>query len=64
MRHHLLAVATATGLGLAGLAFNGSAQAADNTTGVTAEQLQELRAQIAALQAQLDTLQQRTDAQS
>lgn len=65
MRHHLLAVAMATGLGLAGLAFSGSVQAADTTTiGVTAEQLQELRAQIASLQAQLDTLQARTDAQS
>ena len=65
MRHHMLAVAMATGLGLAGLAYNGSAQAADtNTAGVTAAQLQELRAQIGSLQAQLQTLQERTDAQS
>ena len=64
MRHHLLAVAMATGLGLAGVAYNGSAQAADTTTGVTDAQLQELRTQIASLQAQLEALQQRTDAQS
>ena len=64
MRHHMLAVAMATGLGLAGLAYNGSALAADNTAGVTAAQLQELRTQIASLQAQLERLQERTDAQS
>ena len=52
MRHHLLAVATATSLGLVGLAYHGSAQAAGNTSGVTAEELQQLRTQIAALQAQ------------
>ena len=64
MRHNLLAAAMATGLGLAGLAFTGGASAADTTTGVTTAELQELRAQIAALQAQLETLQRRTDAQS
>ena len=64
MRYNMLTVALATGLGLAGLAFAEPSRAADQNNGVTSEQLQDMKAQIAALQAQLETLQQRTDAQS
>lgn len=67
MRFNMLTTAVAAGLGLATLFAVNPARAATGTNAapaITAEQLQQLRGQIAALQAQLDTLQQRTDAQS
>ncbi|WP_159016140.1 porin [Cognatiluteimonas profundi] len=67
MRYNMLTTAIAAGLGLATVFVANPVRAANASTqptAVTAEQLQDLKAQIASLQAQLDTLQQRTDAQS
>jgi hypothetical protein len=60
----MLATAMAGALGLGSLAFAAPAMAADQAPAVSAEELQQLRAQIAALQAQVDKLTERTDAQS
>jgi hypothetical protein len=64
MRHNLLTAALATGLGLAGLAYVQPSRAAEPPATVTAAQLQDMKAQIAALQEQLDGLVERTNAQS
>lgn len=64
MRSNMLAMAIVASLGLVGLVAANPARAAESGTAVTAEELQQLKAQIAALQAQLDALQQQTDAQS
>jgi len=70
MRCNLLACAIAASLGLAGLLAANPAHAADGKGetrhGVTvdADELQALKAQLAALQARVDELQTRTDAQS
>jgi hypothetical protein len=65
MRYNMLATAVAAGLGLATVFVANPAHAADQRQpAVTAEQLQELKAEIASLQAKLEVLQQRTDAQS
>ena len=64
MRYSMLATAMAGTLGLGGLAFAAPAMAAEQAPAVSAEELQQLRAQIAALQAQVDKLTERTDAQS
>ncbi|WCE04234.1 porin [Pseudoxanthomonas sp. JBR18] len=60
MRSNLLATAIVASLGLTGLALSGSASAQQ----VSAEQLQQLQAQVAQLQAQIDALQAQADAQS
>jgi hypothetical protein len=65
MRYNMLATAVAAGLGLATIVVANPAHAADQRQpAVTAEQLQELKAEIASLQEKLEVLQQRTDAQS
>ncbi len=65
MRYNMLATAVAAGLGLATVFVANPAHAADQRQpAVTAEQLQELKAEIASLQEKLEILQQRTDAQS
>lgn len=66
MRYNMLTVAMAAGLSLAGLAIAEPSRAAEQNqnSGVTTAQLQEMKAQIASLQAQLDALLERTDAQS
>ncbi|HTM70824.1 MAG TPA: porin, partial [Luteimonas sp.] len=64
MRHNLLATAVAAGLGLAALAASAPAFAGPQSAPVSATDLEALKAQIANLQAQLDALQERTEAQS
>lgn len=64
MRHNLLATAVAAGLGLAALAASAPASAGPQSAPVSATDLEALKAQIASLQAQLDALQERTEAQS
>ena len=64
MRDNMLTAALATGLGLAGLAYAQPSRAAEPPATVTAAQLQDMKAQIAALQEQLDGLVERTNAQS
>ncbi len=64
MRHNMLTAALATGLGLAGLTYVQPSRAAEPPATVTAAQLQDMKAQIAALQEQLDGLVERTNAQS
>ena len=63
MRDNMLTAALATGLGLAGLAYAQPTRAADPPA-VSAAQLQDMKAQIAALQEQLNGLVERTNAQS
>lgn len=66
MRYNILATAVAAALGVTSLMAPGYAAAADKSqdNGATTAQLQQLRDQVTALQAQLDALQERTDAQS
>lgn len=64
MRHNLIASAVAAGLGLAVLAASAPASAGPQSATVSATDLEALKAQIASLQAQLDALQERTEAQS
>ncbi len=64
MRHNLIATAVAAGLGLAALAASAPASAGPQSATVSAADLEALKAQIANLQAQLDALQERTEAQS
>ncbi len=64
MRHNLIATAVAAGLGFAALAAPAPASAGPQSATVSAADLEALKAQIANLQAQLDALQERTEAQS
>ena len=65
MRHNLIASAVAAGLGLAALAASAPASASPQSApSVSATDLEALKAQVANLQAQLDALQERTEAQS
>jgi hypothetical protein len=67
MRYNMLTTAVAAGLGLATAFVANPVHAATASTqapAVTAEQLQDLKAQIASLQEKLETLEQRTNAQS
>lgn len=65
MRHNLIATAVAAGLGLAALAASAPASAGPQQSAtISAADLEALKAQIANLQAQLDALQERTEAQS
>lgn len=64
MRHNLIATAVAAGLGFAALAASAPASAGPQSATVSAADLEALKAQIANLQAQLDALQERTEAQS
>jgi len=64
MRHNLIATAVAAGLGLAALAASAPASAGPQSATVSAADLEALKTQIANLQAQLDALQERTEAQS
>jgi hypothetical protein len=64
MRHTLIASAVAAALGLATLAASAPASAGPQSAPVSAADLEALKAQVANLQAQLDALQERTEAQS
>jgi len=65
MRHNLIASAVAAGLGLAALAAPAPATASPQSApSVSATDLEALKAQVANLQAQLDALEERTEAQS
>lgn len=64
MRSNMLAVAIAASLGLISLVVTNPSHAAEQNSNVTAEQMQQMQAQIASLQSQLDALQAQSDAQS
>jgi len=63
MRSKLIAVAIAAGLGLTSFAAS-AAPAQARTTAASSSEVELLKAQLAALQAKVDELEQRTDAQS
>ena len=62
MRSKLIAVAIAAGLGVA--SFTAAAAPQNRTSATTNAEVELLKAQLAALQAKVDELEQRTDAQS
>ena len=63
MRSKLIAVAIAAGLGLTGFAAS-AAPAQNRTATASSSEVEQLKAQLAALQAKVEELEQRTDAQS
>ncbi|EIL99342.1 porin [Rhodanobacter thiooxydans] len=63
MRSKLIAVAIAAGLGLTSVAAS-AAPAQSRTAAANNGEIEQLKAQLAALQAKVDELEQRTDAQS
>ena len=62
MRSKLIAVAIAAGLGVA--SFTAAAAPQNRTSATTSAEVESLKAQLAALQAKVNELEQRTDAQS
>ena len=63
MRSKLIAVAIAAGLGLTSFAAS-AAPAQNRTAAASSSEVEQLKAQLAALQAKVEELEQRTDAQS
>ena len=63
MRSKLIAVAIAAGLGLTSFAAS-AAPAQSRTAAASSSEVEQLKAQLAALQAKVEELEQRTDAQS
>ena len=64
MRSKMLVVAIAAGLGLAGAGVHAAPAPQDAQSSARSTEVEQLKAQLAALQAKVDELEQRTDAQS
>ncbi|WP_424682629.1 porin [Frateuria sp. YIM B11624] len=64
MRSKMLVVAIAAGLGLAGAGVHAAPAPQDAQSAARSAEVEQLKAQLAALQAKMDELEQRTDAQS
>ena len=64
MRSKMLVVAIAAGLGLAGAGVHAAPAPQDAQATARSAEVEQLKAQLAALQAKVDELEQRTDAQS
>jgi len=64
MRSKMLVVAIAAGLGLAGAGVHAAPAPQDAQSSARSAEVEQLKAQLAALQAKMDELEQRTDAQS